>query len=183
MDTWVATKNGGDFTSGELPDVTTVGGPKVVGIRMDAGNEKVQANVDGLVVTLAPGGSSGSLSGVIIWGSFGPIGGGVTYFASPACLTMDGMERSWPVPFAGTVQKLHVHLDAARGMGESVTVTVRKNDADQDLEVVLNDADQDGSDTANSFSCVAGDRTSVSVTGTEFSLADSTCVSLALAGA
>jgi hypothetical protein len=116
-------------------------------------------------------------------GILGPIGGGVTYFASPACQTMDGLERSWPVPFAGTVQKLHVHLDAAPGMGESVTVTVRKNGVDQDLEVVLNDAAQDGSDTANSFSCVAGDRISVSVTGSEFSLADSAHVSFAIAGA
>ncbi|MCU0727855.1 MAG: hypothetical protein MUE73_19015 [Planctomycetes bacterium] len=152
-------------------------------IRTDAGNEKVQVNVDGLVVTLAPGSSSGGQSGVLTWGIFGPIAGGVTYFASPACLTLDGMERSWPVPNACTVQKLHVHLDAAPGMGESVTVTVRKNGVDQDLEVVLNDADQDGSDTANSFTCVAGDRISVSVVGSEFSLADSAYVSLAIAGA
>jgi hypothetical protein len=182
MDTRVATKSGGDFGTGELPDVTAVGGPKVVGIRTDTGNEKVQVNAGGSIVTLAPGGSSGP-SRVVTWGIFGPIGGGATYFASPACLTMDGMERSWPAPFAATVQKLHVRLDSAPGVDQSVVVTVRKNGADQSLTVTLSDTDQEGSDTANSFPCAAGDLISVSVTGSEFSGADSACVSFVLSPA
>jgi hypothetical protein len=96
---------------------------------------------------------------------------------------VEGWERSWSAPFACTVKNLHVRLDAAPGPGESVTVVVRKNGVDQTLEVVLNDMDQAGSDPTSTFASVAGDRLSVSVTGSEFSLAESAYVSFVLAGA
>ena len=74
----------------------------------------------------------------------------------------DATERVWVAPSAGTMRALYAHTSAAHGVGgETCTLTVRKNGADQAITVAFAAADTDVSDAAHTFAFAAGDRISV----------------------
>lgn len=72
------------------------------------------------------------------------------------------------MPTAGTLRNLRIDLQdgSSVGAGESWTFTVRKNETDQSLAVVLSEGETSETDTSNTVSFSAGDQISVSVAPT-----------------
>lgn len=58
---------------------------------------------------------------------------------------------------ACTVDSLYVNCQAAPGTGETLILTLRKNDSDQTLTVTVSGTSESGSDLVNSFTVVSGD--------------------------
>lgn len=71
-----------------------------------------------------------------------------------------------PMTAAGTIGRLFVRCSSAPGSSQSFVVTMRRNGSDQALAVTITNTDQEGSDTSNTFSVVAGDRVEVKVVAT-----------------
>lgn len=61
-------------------------------------------------------------------------------------------------PLSGTLKNLRVLLSAAPGVGKSITITVRKNQASTGVSVTISDANTTGVDTVNTVSVAPGDQ-------------------------
>lgn len=72
--------------------------------------------------------------------------------------------RQQVMPTAGTFRNLRVKMNGTPGAGKSYTFMVRKNGADTSVTCVIADTATSASDTANSFSVVAGDLVTLKVT-------------------
>lgn len=59
---------------------------------------------------------------------------------------------------AGTMKNLYVELAVAPGVGQTITIKLRKNGADTALTVTISGTATTGSDTSNTVAVVAGDR-------------------------
>jgi collagen triple helix repeat protein len=105
-----------------------------------------------------PAGANGT-SGSMIGGNYSS--SGTTKFLIPwGSETANEVEAGVAVP-SGTALKLVVSLSAAPGAGHSVTITVRKNEANTALGCTVAEANTTCTDTADSVLFADGDRLSI----------------------
>lgn len=91
------------------------------------------------------------------WGCQGTVVGGSTVYLGVVARTNES--DAWcTMPFAGTITKLYVNVDAAPGVGNQVAFTMRKNGVDQTITCTISGgAATTANDTAHSFTFAAGD--------------------------
>jgi len=68
------------------------------------------------------------------------------------------------VPVAGTFKNLYVYIDAAMGVGNSFTITLRKNGSNQTLTCTISSGSNSCSDIAHTVSVAVGDKMNYNVT-------------------
>lgn len=72
--------------------------------------------------------------------------------------------RLQPISAAFTLDKLYISLNNAPGVGKSYTFTIRKNQVDTAVTVVISGSATSGIDLAHSVSFAAGDNMSIGIT-------------------
>lgn len=106
-----------------------------------------------------PAGANGT-SGSVIGGNYSSSGAATKFLIPWGGDTTNEVEASFPVP-SGTARKLVVSMSAAPGAGGSVTITVRKNEANTALGCTVAEANTTCTDTADSVLFADGDRLSI----------------------
>jgi|TARA_Y100000310_G_scaffold238070_1_gene241417 hypothetical protein len=105
--------------------------------------------------------------GKCILGGFGNPGAGDTQYGSHISIDIatDKAKTRTEMPYAGTAKNMYVRAGTAPASGETIVVTLDKNNSASALTVTISDTATEGNDTANSVAFSAGDYYYISFAG------------------